>query len=276
MTPLPPLLLKGDCVARLGDIPDHSIDTVVTSPPYFGLRDYGDEGQGGREETPAEYVGWLCEVFDGLERVLSESGTAWLNLGDSYANDGKWGGSTGGKAAKGLHGNTGAGRGRKSTGIPAKSLMGIPWRVALALQDRGWSIRADVIWNKPNAMPEPVKDRPTRSHEHLFMLTRSTRYFYNHEASQEQAAAGRTRNRRDVWDIPTRPYGGAHFATYPLELARRCVVASTPPGGVVLDPFTGSGTTLEAAYLEGFESIGVELTPDYWPLIETRIARIVG
>lgn len=345
--PLPPLLLRGDCIARMRDLPDASIDAVVTSPPYYGLRDYGHEGQGGQEETPDHYVAWLVSVFEQVARVLKPTGTAWLNLGDSYANNSKWGGSTSGKAARALHGATGVGCSRRSTGAPAKSLLGMPWRVALALQVEGWAIRSAVIWEKPNPMPEAVKDRPTKSYEHVFMLTRSTRYFYNAEAMQEPAssverpqrkraeqlaaekgltpehfaaikAAGlsdagknatmqtgtgrnaddvqrladeakaalggyyrefllsETRNSRDVWRIPTKPYRGAHFATFPIELAQRCIVASTPPGGIVLDPFAGSGTTLEAAHLEGFEAIGVELTPDYWPLIESRIERAVA
>lgn len=300
MTALPPLLLRGDCLVELARIPDESVDAIVTSPPYYGLRDYGHEGQGGQEETPDAYVEWLCSVFDELARILKPTGTAWLNIGDSYANDAKWGRATGGKSAQDLHGSTGIGRAKRRTGIPMKSLMGIPWRVALALQARGWIIRSDVIWEKPNAMPESVKDRPTKSYEHLFMLTRSARYFYNHDALREPAIKGASGSRfdtgktathqlarsskadrledgkrslRDVWRIATRPYKGAHFATFPIELARRCVVASTPPGGCVVDPFAGSGTTLESAYLEGFESIGIELTPDYWPLIEARIER---
>lgn len=319
-TPLPPLLLRGDCLTEIRRIPDESVDSVVTSPPYYGLRDYGHEGQGGQEERPDAYVEWLTRVFDEVKRILAPTGTAWLNIGDSYANDAKWGGSTGGKAARDLHGATGIGRAKRRTGIPAKSLMGIPWRVALSLQSNGWIIRSDVIWEKPNAMPESVKDRPTKSYEHIFMLTKSARYFYNHEALREPAinrangsnfhtgktaehqlghasklprqgyaAAGahrdnpsggyggrapETRALRDVWRIPTKPYKGAHFATFPAELARRCIIASTPPGGIVVDPFAGSGTTLEAAYLEGFESIGVEMTPDYWPLIAARIERV--
>ena len=324
-TPLPPLLLRGDCLVELALIPDGSVDSIVTSPPYYGLRDYGHENQGGQEETPEAYVEWLTRVFEEVRRILKPTGVAWLNIGDSYAN--------------------GVGRAKRATGIPAKSLMGIPWRVALSLQSRGWAVRSDVIWEKPNPMPEAVKDRPTKSYEHIFMLTKSARYFYNFEAMQEpasfaarpqriraealaaehglteahfaairsaglgdagknavtQTGTGRndpgvqrladeakaalggyyrefllaeTRNSRDVWRIPTKPYKGAHFATFPIELARRCIVATTPPGGIVVDPFAGSGTTLEVAYLEGFESIGVEMTPEYWPLIAARIERV--
>ena len=310
--PLPPLLLRGDCIARMRDLPDASIDAIVTSPPYYGLRDYGHGGQIGAEQTVDEYVARLVAVFAEVRRVLKQTGTLWLNLGDSYANDSKWGGSTGGKAAKSLHGSTGAGRAKRSTGLPAKSLIGIPWRVALALQADGWVLRSDVIWSKPNAMPESVTDRPTKAHEYVFMLTKSPRYHYDAAAVAEPVAAatvarmrtapprmggskhgastatetrtksgkpyagGETRRRRTVWSIPTAASGGAHFAVMPFELARVCILASTPPGGVVLDPFAGSGTTLEAAHLAGFESIGVELTPDYWPLIEARIERAVA
>ncbi len=305
-------------------LPEGSIHCAVTSPPYWGLRDYDGEpqvwggdpacdhewgelgvphhpnqveqtkwktaeaagkgqtagsgrfclrcdawlGQFGLEPTPQMYVEHSVEIFRELWRVLRDDGTFWLNLGDSYANDGKWGGSTGGKHAGGLHGETGVGRGRRSTGLKPKDLVGIPWRVAFALQDDGWYLRSDIIWAKGNPLPESVRDRVTRSHEYIFLFTKRPRYFYDHEAIKEPMAgpdrvvpqgfggtkgsgqdasgpsAGRTysgnaydasqlsgRNKRSVWNVNPRPYKGAHFAVFPPELVEPCVLAGTSERG---------------------------------------------
>lgn len=178
----------GDCLEVMRGMADQSVQTCITSPPYFGLRDYGVAGQIGLETTPAEYVACLVEVFREVRRLLRDDGTLWLNLGDSYANDGKWGGSSGGKHASALHGETGIGRGKVATGLKPKDLIGIPWRVAFALQEDGWYLRQDIVWSKPNPMPESVTDRCTKAHEYLFLLTKSPRYYYDHGAVREPAA----------------------------------------------------------------------------------------
>lgn len=180
-------ILRGDCRATLRTLPESSVHCCVTSPPYFGLRDYGHAGQIGLEPTPAEYVEQMVQVFREVRRVLRDDGTLWLNLGDSYANDGKWGGSTSGKHVDALHGDTGAGRGKRTTGLKPKDLIGIPWRVAFALQADGWYLRQDIIWAKPNPMPESVRDRCTKAHEYVFLLSKSERYFYDLQAMQEPA-----------------------------------------------------------------------------------------
>jgi DNA modification methylase len=185
---------EGDCREEMRAMAAGSVQCCVTSPPYFGLRDYGHAGQIGLEATPAEFVARMVEVFREVRRVLRDDGTLWLNLGDSYANDGKWGGSTGGKHAAGLHGDTGIGRERKATGLKPKELMGIPWRVAFALQDDGWYLRQDIIWHKPNPMPESVTDRCTKAHEYVFMLTKSPRYYFNSGAMKEPAVGGMAGN----------------------------------------------------------------------------------
>lgn len=311
-------IITGDALEVLKTIPDACCSTCVTSPPYYGLRNYGEEGQIGLEETPGEYIERLVEVFREVRRVLKNDGTLWLNIGDSYANDGKWGGSSGGKHAKALHGKTGVGRRKKHTGLKPKDLIGIPWLLAFALRADGWHLRADIIWQKPNAMPESVKDRPTRAHEYVFLLSKSARYYYNAEAIREpavgfpgsenpnarrrgntktfrggnaythdQAAENSasverdshglvpnetgTRNRRTVWTIATRPYKDAHFATFPEELARPCILAGSRHGDTVLDPFSGSGTTGAVAVQEGRDYIGIEINPEYIKLSEQRI-----
>jgi DNA modification methylase len=274
-------LLHGDCREVLRTLPAASVHCVVTSPPYFGLRDYGVSGQIGLEETPDAYVAQLVDVFREARRVLQPDGTLWLNLGDSYA--GSWG-----------------------AGLKSKDLIGIPWRVAFALQADGWYLRQDIIWHKPNPMPESVTDRCTKAHEYVFMLSRSERYYFDADAMQEPAtnagkrvtlgaksfakgqAAGAgvapsgngladhydvpaTRNKRSVWTVPTRPYKGAHFATFPPDLIVPCVRAGCPLGGTVLDPFNGSGTTGAVALTHGRNYIGCELNPEYIALSEQRI-----
>lgn len=301
-------LLVGDCRTRLRELPAGAAQCCVTSPPYWGLRDYGHELQIGNERTPQEYVDALVEVFREVRRVLSDDGTLWLNLGDSYANDGKWGGSSGGKHAQGLHGKTSVGRARRETGLKSKDMVGIPWRVAFALQADGWWLRSDIIWSKPNAMPEPVTDRPTKAHEYVFLLAKSEVYFYDADAVREPFANGIDgatprgkndrelnrggrkdglgtgtgtgwtpsaggRNSRSVWSICTEPYRGAHFATMPPELAQRCILAGSRLGDMVVDPFFGSGTTGEVAEALGRRWLGCELNADYVGLAAERTAQ---
>lgn len=300
-------LLIGDAREQLATLPAGSVQTCVTSPPYFNLRDYQIEGQIGLESTAEDYVAALVAVFREVRRVLRDDGTVWLNLGDSYANDGKWGGSSGGKHVKALHGDTGVGRQKVTTGLKQKDLIGIPWRVAFALQDDGWYLRSDIIWAKPNPMPESVTDRPTKSHEYIFLLSKSPRYFYNAKAIAETVTAstierlaqpnldqqagsfrqpGKTngamkavgdptgsRNARSVWTISTQGFSGAHFATFPPEIPRRCILAGSAEGDTVLDPFAGSGTTLQVAVRNGRRAIGIEINPAYAEMIHQRLAQ---
>lgn len=304
-------ILVGDCIDMMRTLSDKSVHTCVTSPPYFGLRDYGVDGQIGLEETPGEFIARLVEVFREVRRVLRDDGTAWVNMGDSYASDSKWGGSTGGKHVKALHGEGSIGRTRTRTGLPDKNLMGMPWRLAFALQDDGWILRQDIIWHKPNPMPESTRDRCTKAHEYIFLLSKSRRYRCDMEAIREQAvggqsesamqfgrdgasadhvipgqsfaqhrqdreratdASGETRNKRSVWAVPTQGFKGAHFATFPPDLIRPCILAGAPRGGIVLDPFGGAGTTAVVAMQEGRKSVLCELNPDYAAMAERRIA----
>ena len=265
---------QGDAIEVLKTIPDQSINTCVTSPPYWGLRDYGIDGQVGIEETPEEYVAKMVEVFREVKRVLRNDGTLWLNLGDSYA---------GNCSQASNNGRAGFGNprerlvNRKGEGLKPKDLVGIPWRVAFALQADGWYLRSDIIWHKPNPIPESVKDRPTKAHEYIFLLSKSPRYYYDYEAIKEPVTSkqlGSTRNRRSVWTVPTRPFPEAHFATFPPELIEPCVLAGCPIGGVVLDPFVGSGTTLLVATRHHRRSIGIELNPEYIKIAERRLKQI--
>ena len=295
-------LLIGNASTRLAELDTGSIQTVITSPPYFGLRDYGVNGQMGMESTPKEYVQSLVRVFRDIRRVLSDDGTLWLNLGDSYNAAGRKGHGTrqGYKQGTNRASKTGQDTGRPSDpALKEKDLIGIPWRVAFALQADGWYLRQDIIWAKPNAMPESVTDRCTKSHEYLFLLSKSAKYFYDHEASKERSvkgAAGSTfnsgktgihqmgrssekprdsndemRNRRDVWTIPTKPFKGAHFAVMPEALVEPCVLAGSAEGDLVLDPFTGSGTVGVVALRHQRNFIGVELNPLYAGMAEKRI-----
>lgn len=269
------MLIQGDCLASLRQIESNLVNCCVTSPPYWGLRDYGADGQLGLEATPDEYVAKMVEVFREVRRVLRDDGTLWLNLGDSYAA------ST-----------------NRVSGLKQKDLVGIPWRVAFALQADGWYLRQDIIWHKPNPMPESVRDRCTKAHEYIFLLSKSERYFFDSNAMQENAVRGhggskfhlgktaihqanRTsikeridngkRNRRSVWTVTTKPFKGAHFATFPPDLIEPCVLAGSPAGGVVLDPFLGSGTTALVAQRNGRSWIGCELNPIYADMAIKRI-----
>lgn len=297
-------IMVGDCRASLRSLPDQSVHCVVTSPPYFGLRDYGHDGQIGQETTPEDFIAAMVEVFCEVRRVLRDDGTLWLNLGDSYAR-GFGGGSPGTKSAT----NTGSFAGRKTGKVPdglsPKDLIGIPWRVAFALQEDGWILRQDIIWHKPNPMPESVRDRCTKAHEYIFMLTKSPRYFFDSEAMKEpgvipagtkgakgsaarQAEKGVNarppeykvydgmRNRRSVWTVQTRPFKEAHFATYPPDLIEPCILAGCPVGGTVLDPFFGAGTTGLVAQRHGRNWIGCELNPTYAEMAAARLMRDSG
>lgn len=368
----------GDCLETMRTWPDQLVNCCVTSPPYFGLRDYGHDGQIGLEKTPDEYVAKMVEVFREVRRVLRDDGTLWLNLGDSYAASARGGGgrsfNDGDVGAKVSDANN---RRAPVPGLKQKDLIGIPWRVAFALQADGWYLRQDIIWHKPNPMPESVTDRCTKAHEYIFMLSKSAKYYYdaaaiaeplasasverlsqpnleNQEGSdrvpgktngnmkpswkgssfdrgktgemkatrggtkkqdghgrrhdgfnaryfgsdkpykgqstKDYAAGGAqdasatkarivdrilsgeltTRNKRSVWTVTTKPFKGAHFATFPTDLIEPCILAGAPTGGVVLDPFMGSGTTAQVAQQLGRQYIGCELNPDYEPLQQDR------
>ena len=333
-------ILQGDVRETLRALETGSVQTCVTSPPYFGLRDYGVSGQIGLEPTPAEYVEQMVAVFREVRRVLRDDGTLWLNLGDSYTGSA----STGGTGKETDYTGKRSLPNKRAEGLKPKDLIGIPWRVAFALQQDGWYLRQDIIWHKSNPMPESVRDRCTKAHEYVFLLSKSERYYWDAEAMQEPAnltgkgnangfrggayinnstfdnAAGGnrtqkgnvgtrskrdsfkrdgskraevipgqsvgthrpdrpeseydvfTRNRRSVWTVATRPYKGAHFATFPPALIEPCILAGAPFNGLVLDPFTGSGTTAAVALQHGRRFIGCELNPDYIKLAEARIA----
>jgi len=306
------LIIQGDCIEGLRTLPDASVHCCVTSPPYWGLRDYGHDGQIGLESTPEAYVARMVEVFREVRRVLRDDGTCWVNLGDSYAATTKGSGGTGKSTLVGTpndeNGQIFTPRRLEIGSLKPKDLVGIPWRVAFALQADGWWLRQDIIWHKPNPMPESVRDRCTKAHEYVFLLTKSERYFYDAEAVSEAVsgnaharrkdgdltakqkqyatqhkngghsglsvvACGGTRNRRSVWTVTTKPYSGAHFAVMPAALVEPCIKAGCPEGGTVLDPFAGSGTTLAVAAELGRSGIGCELNPEYIELAEQRIAK---
>ncbi len=349
-------VICGDALKVLCEMPAEQFNCCVTSPPYWGLRDYGVAGQIGLEPTPEAYVARMVEVFHEVRRVLRSDGTLWLNLGDSYTSGGRKERDPGqSKIHPAFEGERFADGLRPDTpsGLKPKDLVGIPWRVAFALQSDGWYLRSDIIWHKPNPMPESVTDRPTRSHEYLFLLAKAEKYYYNHEAIKEPSVSdhgsgngfkrperlsfsdddgsrgsdapwqpkswnaskfdgqsdlalhpnvgrkprtvkihgnlpGRDdggvacngpgqelRNKRDVWTVGSDPYPEAHFATFPPDLIRPCILAGCPQGGHMLDPFAGSGTTLEVAKALGCHATGIELSAEYCKLIEKRIAQDV-
>jgi site-specific DNA-methyltransferase (adenine-specific) len=261
-------VFEGNALAVLQSLPSDSVQCAITSPPYWGLRDYGINGQIGLEPSLGQFLDRLTLVFSELRRVLTDDGTLWLNIGDGYTS-----GNRGYRATdKKNPARAMTTRPPTPDGLKPKDLIGVPWRLAFALQEDGWYLRSDVVWNKPNAMPESVKDRPVRSHEYLFMLTKSERYFYNHEAVKEAAGdEGVMRSRRSVWSVNTKPFLGAHFATFPSELIRPCVLASSKPGDFVLDPFFGSGTVGLVSQQENRRYIGVELNPEYVRLANDRL-----
>jgi DNA modification methylase len=286
-----------------------TVHCCVTSPPYFGLRDYGVDGQIGLERTPDAYVAKLVEVFREVRRVLRDDGTLWLNLGDSYATGaGKVGNCPGGGEQGRLwSGPTTQANRLPLPGLKPKDLLGIPWRVAFALQADGWYLRSDIIWHKPNPMPESVRDRPTKAHEYLFLLAKQERYYYDADAicetcsppsggrqraaingdtryvggsfkdyhdgrtARHQVYQPQTRNRRTVWTVTPRPFKEAHFATFPPGLIEPCILAGSPVGGTVLDPFSGAGTTGLVAAQHGRRYRGIELNPEYVDMSRRRI-----
>ena len=299
-------IITGDCIEVMRSMPDESVHTCVTSPPYFGLRDYGHEGQIGLEPTPDEFVTALVAVFREVRRVLRDDGTLWLNLGDSYARTGGTDRKVSKTARVGSTRNTMEQMKDRTQvapqGLKDKDLIGIPWRVAFALQADGWYLRQDIIWHKPNPMPESVRDRCTKAHEYIFLLSKSDRYFYDADAIKEpshsevqsrhrangigveeqgkRTGAGNItancgvrekRNRRSVWTVATKPYKGAHFATFPPDLIRPCILAGCPKDGTVLDPFGGAGTTALVALQEGRKAVLCELNPDYIALAHKRL-----
>ena len=281
------MIRQGDVRDVLPTLEAGSVQCVITSPPYWGLRDYGVDNQIGLEPTPEEYVQTMVEVFREVKRVLRDDGTVWLNLGDSYAGSGK--GQMGDRTSANINNKQSTNKGSSTGGLPTdyghmkpKDLIGIPWRVAFALQADGWYLRSDIIWAKGvsfcpdysgSVMPESVTDRPTKSHEYLFLLTKSARYYYDAEAVREDATGcGESRNLRSVWTINPQPYSEAHFATFPTTLVEPCVKAGSKKGDTVLDLFAGSGTVGLVAGKLGREFIGVELNPDYIRLAKDRIA----
>lgn len=307
------IILPGDCVESLKQLPDAFVNTCVTSPPYYGLRDYGEDGQIGQEETPQQYIDKMVEVFSQIRRVLRDDGTLWLNLGDSYAGSGKGAYADGvvrlGEKSKIQAGSVGTTQGTfKKTnvqGLKPKNLMGIPWRVAMALQEEGWYLRQDIIWAKPNPMPESVTDRCTKSHEYIFLMSKNPDYYFDYEAIRERSVAkldkkflspigGKKdpnkpgsysgnapendgfRNKRSVWNVnvTAKNYEGAHFAVYPEELIVPCVLAGAPEDGIVIDPFFGAGTTGVVAVKNGRKYIGCELNPEYIEVAQKRLAPI--
>lgn len=326
-------LHHGDALDVARTLESGSAQTIVTSPPYFGLRDYGEDGQYGAEASVGEYVARMVELFHELRRVLADNGTLWLNLGDSYSASVS---GTGGYSDKSTlsgytsentkHRRENGKRGRKlERVVPPKNLLGVPWRVAFALQDDGWILRSDIIWAKPNPMPESVTDRPTKSHEYLFLFSKNPSYYYDADAIAEESTKGDavsrfdlgktgdhqmgraqkgirfggakygddttaqsrtksgnvyepdgTRNKRTVWTVPTVPFPGSHFAVYPPDLIRPCIRAGSQPGDIVLDPFSGSGTTGQVATFECRKYVGIDLNRDYLDLsLRTRFAQPV-
>lgn len=261
-------LFEGHALAVLQALPSESVRCAITSPPYWGLRDYGIAGQIGLEPSLPQFLNQLTRIFSEVRRVLTTDGTLWLNIGDGYTSGNRGYRATDRKnPARAM-----VTRPPTPDGLKPKDLVGVPWRLAFALQDDGWFLRSDVVWNKPNAMPESVKDRPTRTHEYLFMLTKSERYHYDHGAVREPTDDGRAmRSRRSVWNVNTKAFAGAHFATFPPELIRPCVLASTEPGDFVLDPFFGSGTVGLVSQQESRQYIGIELNPEYIRMAASRL-----
>lgn len=319
-------IINGNSLEVLKSLPDNSIDCCVTSPPYYALRDYGCDGQIGLEETPEKYIESLCDVFSEVRRVLTPKGTLWLNIGDSY-NGNKVGNTEVVKNKKVSESNDF--HKKLWGGAKPKDLIGIPWMLAFALRSQSWYLRQDIIWHKPNPMPESVTDRCTKSHEYIFLMSKSQKYYFDYEAIQEEATSsdkprvfgannqkgtlrndiGRVykprtkncqydgqrpnsmhlkreagmsdevypvRNKRDVWQVNTKPCKEAHFATYPFELIKPCILAGCPENGIVLDPFMGSGTTAIVARSLNRNYLGVELNPEYIKIAHKRLDKHLG
>ena len=262
-------ILQGDATRALGHIDDNTFQCVVTSPPYWGLRDYGIDDQIGAEPTVDEYIEKLTKLFSEVRRTLRPDGTLWLNIGDSFTSGGRtWRQSDKKLPARGMDY-----RPATPEGLKPKDLIGVPWRLAFALQTDGWYLRTDIVWNKPNGNPESVKDRPVRMHEFIFLLTKSERYLYNYEAVKEPSLDGKKlKARRSVWNINTEAFPEAHFATFPAALVEPCILAGSNEGDVVLDPFFGSGTVGQVAYNLGRNFVGLELNAEYIEIAQRRIA----
>jgi len=260
-------IICGDSRVELAKIQAESIQCCITSPPYWGLRDYGIAGQIGSEMKLNDYIRDLVLVFSEVKRVLSKDGTLWLNIGDSYTSGGRtWRDTDKKNPARGMDY-----RAPTPDGLKPKDLIGVPWRIAFALQADGWFLRSDIIWNKNNGLPESVNDRPSRMHEYVFLFSKSKHYFYDNEAVKEQAVDGGKRNCRSVWTINTEPLKEAHFATFPQELVSRCMAAGSKVGSVVLDPFFGSGTVGVVSQILGREFIGIELNSEYIDIAKGRL-----
>ncbi len=278
------LIYPGDCLESLQRMRCESVHCCVTSPPYWGMRDYGVDGQIGLEATPEEYVAKMVDVFREVRRVLRGDGTLWLNLGDTY-NSNPHGSRDPNRWPKQQRNDHTPDNKPRCHALKAKDLCGIPWRVALALQADGWYLRQDIIWHKPNPMPESVRDRCTKAHEYIFLLSKEPKYHYDHEAIKEPATyAGQsrggskkyaTRNKRSVWTVSPRPLKGAHFAVFPPALIEPCILAGCPKGGTVLDPFAGSGTTAEVAIQHGRKAVLCELNAEYVEMQKERLVNHV-
>lgn len=264
----------GDCRTSLRRLAPESVQCCITGPPCWGLRDYATEGQLGLERTPEEYVDSLVACLREVRRVLRADGTLWLSLGDTYYGGG--GGNYGDSKSTRTHAEhlTNVRNRGDVEGLKPKDLVGIPWRVALALQADGWYLRADVIWSKPNAMPASATDRPTRSHEYLFLLSKAQSYLFDQDAVKVELPNGFWRNCRTVWEIPTQPFRGPHFAVMPEALVAPCVKASTAPGDTVLDPFVGVGTVGIVALDFGRRFVGVDLKPEYAAISRERLSEV--
>jgi site-specific DNA-methyltransferase (adenine-specific)/site-specific DNA-methyltransferase (cytosine-N4-specific) len=263
-------IVQGDSRGALADFPDNYFQCCITSPPYWGLRDYGIAGQIGAENDPEDYIADLVAIFHEVRRTLREDGSLWLNIGDSYTSgDRRWRAPDKKNAGRSMNY-----RPPTPNGLKPKDLIGIPWRLALALQADGWYLRSDIIWNKPNCQPESVKDRPTRAHEYVFLMSKSESYHYDFEAIKEPSANGNEpKNRRTVWNINTNGFHGAHFAVFPPELVRMCILAGSKPGSVILDPFFGTGTVGLVCREYGRSCVGIEQNADFVKMALTRIAK---
>jgi site-specific DNA-methyltransferase (cytosine-N4-specific) len=259
-------IIEGDIIRILDFLPSKSVQCVVTSPPYWGLRDYNISGQIGLENNLPRYLNKLVSVFSEIHRVLKDDGLFWLNIGDGYTSGNRrWRAPDKKNPARAMKV-----RPETPEGLKPKDLIGVPWRLAFALQEAGWYLRSDIIWHKPNAMPESVKDRPTRSHEYLFLFSKSEKYYYNYDDMKE-VSNEKSRNRRSIWSINTQPFPEAHFATFPPELVEPCIKASTKPGEFVLDPFFGSGTVGVVCRELNRNYVGIELNPEYIQIAAKRL-----
>jgi site-specific DNA-methyltransferase (adenine-specific)/site-specific DNA-methyltransferase (cytosine-N4-specific) len=266
----PCVIVEGDALSVLSKLPHNTFQCCITSPPYWGLRDYGIYNQIGAEMSLADYIDKLVRVFREVHRVLSPDGTFWLNLGDSYTS----GGRTWRQTDKKNPAREMSYRAPTPEGLKPKDLIGVPWRIAFALQADGWHLRSDIIWHKPNCQPESVKDRPTQAHEYLFLLSKSEKYYYDYEAIKEPTKEKNgLRNRRSVWSINTEGFKEAHFAVFPPSLVKPCILAGSKPGALVLDPFFGSGTVGEVSIQTGRKCVGIELNPEYTRIAKKRIAQ---